>query len=326
MRFNWFYTFIVLFALLLVFVSLKYFRGSRYSSVGIAYAREYNINAEKAAVVKSIPVVSGQLIKKGDLLIVLTSTEMDFEIEKLQNRIEVLTSQRGARAKLSESRISFIRAEQGVVISDLKSTIMQTESEIRLNNRLTRQYASSNDTSARENPVRVKLDALKQQLVRQEQAMDIQIRDVVQQNETEQKVLAGEIDLLSKELDLLRKQRGQLDKYATADGVVGNIYVRQGEQVNAFTSLLSIHPKNPSTVVGYMVGRKEELPVGAPVTVQSFEENTMLANGKIIGYGAFVQLPEILQKSTATKAFGREMFIEIPSGNEFASGEKVLIR
>jgi HlyD family secretion protein len=46
----------------------------------------------------------------------------------------------------------------------------------------------------------------------------------------------------------------------------------------------------------------------------------------VIGYGSVAELPEILQKSTAVKAFGREIFIEIGLENNFANGEKVLIR
>jgi hypothetical protein len=79
-------------------------------------------------------------------------------------------------------------------------------------------------------------------------------------------------------------------------------------------------------VIGYMVGRKEPMPVGTVVSVLSFDKHATASNGKVIGYGAVVELPEILQKSTAVKAFGQEIFIEISPDNQFASGEKVLIR
>jgi multidrug resistance efflux pump len=326
MKLNWFYVFILILAAAMLFVSLKYFRGSRHSSVGVAYAREYKINAERAAVIKGIHVVSGQQVKKGDLLIELTSSAIDMDIEKLSNRIDALKAEQTEKAKLAESQISFTRAEQGVVISEMKSGIVQAESEIKLNKRLTRQYGGKTDSLQEENPVVVKLEALKQQLVKQEEALNIRVHNIIQQNQAEQNVLNGQINLLQKELALLKNQRASLNKFASADGVVQNIFVRSGEQVDAFTSLLSIHPQHPATVIGYMVGRKEELPVGSDVFIQSFEKSELAANGTVIGYGAFVELPEILQKSTATKAFGREIFIEIPADNNFASGEKVLIR
>jgi HlyD family secretion protein len=46
----------------------------------------------------------------------------------------------------------------------------------------------------------------------------------------------------------------------------------------------------------------------------------------VIGYGSVVQLPLILQKSTAVTGFGREFFVEMDGQNEFATGERVLIR
>jgi multidrug resistance efflux pump len=326
MKVNWFYFFILILAGVMLFVSLKFFRGSRHSSVGVAYAKEYKINADKSSVIKGIHVVSGQQVKKGDVLIELTSTSLDMDIEKLANRIKVLRAEQTENAKVAQSRIAFTRAEQGVVISEMKSSIVQAESEMKLNKRLTRQYADKTDSLEEENPVVVKLQALKQQLVKQEEALSIRVQSIIQQNQSEQNALSGQIDLLEKELALLKNERSSLNKYASADGVVQNIYVRPGEQVDAYTSLLSIHPQHPATVIGYMVGRKEELAVGASVSIQSFEKSDLASNGKVIGYGAFVELPEILQKSTATKAFGREIFIEIPPDNDFASGEKVLIR
>src|SRR5688572_5102734 len=87
MRFNWFYIFIVLLFGVMLFISLNFFRGSRYSTVGITQAREHKINAEKAAMVKSIRVISGQQVKSGDLLIELTSSNLEMEIAILSNLI-----------------------------------------------------------------------------------------------------------------------------------------------------------------------------------------------------------------------------------------------
>jgi HlyD family secretion protein len=75
-----------------------------------------------------------------------------------------------------------------------------------------------------------------------------------------------------------------------------------------------------------MMGKKEQPAVGSAVNVTSYENKSIAVNGKVIGFGAVVELPEILQKSTAVKAFGREVFIDIPVQNHFATGEKVLIR
>ncbi len=113
-----------------------------------------------------------------------------------------------------------------------------------------------------------------------------------------------------------------------ADGVIENVFVKDGEQVSSYTPLLSVTPLRPTTVIGYLVGTKtKEYEVGATVSVKAYgSPSANPVPGKVIGYGSVSELPEILQKSTAVKAFGREVFIEVSSDNEFANGQKVLIR
>jgi multidrug resistance efflux pump len=325
MKFNWYYAFVfVLFVSMLV-VSSRYFKGSKYSTVGITSAREHKISAEKSALVKNVLVISGQQVRSGDLLVELTSNELEMDIAKLKNHIDALNSELIEKEKLARSEIAFVKADEGIRLEEMNTDIGQAESELALNMRLTKNFLSASDTSNGD-PLKLKLAALKKQRTRQEEAMAIRIRDIQQKHDTEQKLISNQIMLLNKEMELHIQEQKSLNKYASGDGLVGNVYVRPGEQVDAFTSLLSINLIHPTTVVGYIVGKKEEMPVGSKVHVQSYEHPSYICEGTVIGYGAVTALPEILQKSTAVKAFGREIFIEIPGANNFASGEKVLVR
>lgn len=324
---NWFYWLIVVLFAGMLFINNRYFKGSGHSSVGVTYAKEYKINAEKSAIIKTIPVVPGQEVKAGELLVELTSQPLEIDIDRLTNRIMVLRSEVAEKTKLAASEIAYMKAEQGVEIEEINAEINQAESEYQLNRQLTKEFASAKDTTrAMVNPLDVKISALKRQKSKREEAVSIKVKDILQEKETDQRLLENQISLLNRELELLHEERKKLSKFATSDGVIGSVYVKDGEQVDAFNALLSVNPKHPTTVVGYQVGKKESLPVGSEVSVQSYEHSRMLASGKVIGYGSVVELPEILQKSTAVKAFGREVFIEISAKNDFATGEKVLIR
>jgi multidrug resistance efflux pump len=325
MKFNWYYVFTLLMFVGMLALSLSYFKGSKHSTVGITHSREHKINADKAALVKTVQVRSGQQVKAGDLLVELTSNDLEIEIAKLTNQIEALKAEQIEKAKLAESEIAFIRADDGIRLEEINTDIAQAESELNLNQKLTRNFLTSSDSGNVE-PLKLKLNSLKKQKARQEEAIAIRVKDVLQERDTEQNLLRNQIQLLEKELSLLVNERKSLNKYATSEGLVENVYVRPGEQVDAFTSLLSLNLLHPATVVGYMVGTKETLPVGRKVDVQSYDHPALSTTGKVIGYGAVVALPEILQKSTAVKAFGREIFIEIGPDNGFATGEKVLIR
>jgi multidrug resistance efflux pump len=323
---NGFYLLVLIMLGALLFVNVRYFKGSGYSSVGLTYGNDYKLNAERASFVRAIHVVPGQQIKAGDLLIELSSSDLDIEIGKLVNRIDVLRSEQIEKVKLSSSDIAYMRAEQQIEIEKINSELLEAEGELRLNQQLTNNFTNSKDTANPADPIRVRINALRQQKRMLEEATNIKSTAIAQGDRTERGLLANQIVLLEKELDVLRNERQNLKKFAAGDGVVGRVFVTSGEQIEAFTPLLSINPVHPVSVTAYLVGNKKELPVGASVDVQSFDHKMNSVSGKIIGYGAVVMLPEILQKSTAVKAFGREVFIEIDQQNNLATGEKVLIR
>lgn len=328
--FNWFYLTIALLFMGMLYISAKFFKGSGNSSIGITQSKEYKINSEKSALVKKVHVVPGRQVKAGDILVELTSNELEIDIDKLTNRVSVLKSEQLEKSKLVASEIEYAKAQHGITIEEIETDISQINSKLELNRTLTREFGSGDDTtsaSLAKNPQQTKLRSLQQQKQKHERALHIKIADIRQENTTEQSLLVNQIGLLERELELLIEEKKKLSKFASADGVVENVYVKDGEQVDAFTSLLSVNPVRPSMVVGYLVGKKVNIPaIGSIVTVSSFTLRSVSVAGKVIGYGSVTELPEILQKSTAVKAFGREIFIEIAPENTFASGEKILIR
>jgi multidrug resistance efflux pump len=324
MRTNWFYLFVGLLFVFMIYVSFRFFKGSRFSTVGVTSAREYKVNAEKPALISSIGVVPGQEVKKGDLLVEMSSSALELDIARITSRIEVLKSEKEEKSKRATSALELLKSNNNLETERLQSEIDQLENETALNRSLTKQF--STDTTTSLNSSELKLRSLRQQRDRHSQAMEIKVKDILQQHALDQQMLANQIGLLENELILIQKEKKGLSKYASADGVIENVYVRAGEQVDAFTPLVSIVAIHPSTVIAYQANPKHALAVGAPVEVSSYDRRNIIISGKIIGFGAVVQLPDILQKATAVKAFGREVFIEIDESNPLATGEKVLVR
>jgi multidrug resistance efflux pump len=323
-----FYIFIGVLMVSMVYITYRFFNGSGRSTVGITYAKEYKINAEKAALIKAVHVVSGQQVKKGDILVELSSQQLEMDIDRLQNRIAVLKSEQTERAKLLNSEIAYAKAQHGIDIGSIDANIVDVQSKLKLNNQLAKEFTTEqNNTDHSQDPLQLKLNSLDDQKKMHQKALDIKVSDIIQESNTEQILLGNQIRLLEKELDLLFTEKKKLNKYATFDGVIGNVFVKSGEEVDAFYPLLSANPAHPTTVVGYFIGRNERaLPISSPVTIMSYDHHIIKVTGKVIGFGSVVELPEILQKSTAVKAFGREIFIEIDTNNAFATGEKVLIK
>lgn len=325
MKGNWFYILVGFLFVAMLFVSIRFFRGTGHASVGVTNSAQYRIMSEKSGFVKSLAVVPGQQVKQGELLVELVSAELMMEIERLNHRIATLRSDQQEKRKLAASKVALIQAESGIKVEELNTDIAESEGDLILNRQIVQSQSIFSDSTT-QRPVAMKIESLRKQRSREEEAAAIRIKDILHENELEQTLLSNQINLLERELDLLNQEKTKLSKFATTDGVVESVFVKDGEQVQGFTPLLTINPVHPTTVVGYLVGRKEILPVGSKVTVKSQDRPRNETAGKVIGYGSVVPLPEILQKSTAVKAFGQEIFIEIDSDNQFAAGEKVLIR
>lgn len=323
---NWFYVLIAMMLISMLYISGRYFKGSGESSVGIAQTSEYKVRVEKSALVKSVHIVPGMEVKAGELLIELTSDELEVDIAKLMNRITIRKSEQAEKAKLVNAEISYIKVQKGIAIEELAAKILELESEMKMNATITRELTNE-ESDNEDSPMSIRIRSLKQQREKHLEALNIKIDDVNQDSSTELQLLENQITLLESELKLLETQKSKLNKYATASGVVKNVYVKPGEQVESFSSLLEINPLHPTTVVAYLVGKKSsELGVGKIVSVSSYDQLRNSVQGKVIGYGSVNELPDILQKSTASKAFGQQVFIEIPAENTFSNGEKVLIR
>lgn len=325
-KINWFYILIAVMFGTMLFISSRFFKGRGDASIGIAQTRGFKINSEKSALVKSVKVVPGMQVKENDLLVELTSQALEIDIARSANRIAILKSEREERTKLAQAEISFIKAQKGIELEEIDGEILQLNREMKMNESLTKEFLQRND-SAEESPFVIKINSLKQQREKHVLAQDIKIKDVLQESSTEKQLLENQITLLERELELLKDEQAKLNKYAQGPGVVKNVYVKQGEQVDSFTALLEINPLRPTTVIAFLIGKKSTIyPIGSEVAIHAYDQQRDPVKGKVIGYGSVSELPEILQKSTATKAYGQEVFIEIPADNLLANGEKVLIR
>ena len=325
MKVNSFYILVLVMVGALLFVTKKYYNGSGKNWVGIAHAKDYKLSSEKQASVVSIRIVQGQAIQAGDTLMTLTSEGLLQNMEKLQARIRTLQSEKVEKQSLVASDIELLNSSHAIDVKQIENGIIQAEAELKINKSLATDL-KLNNSQKQESPLEQKIKSSREEIGLRNQELQIKINDLKAKNNTNQSVLQNQIQLLQKELLLLEKDNRSLIKIAATDGVVETINVKEGEQVDAYASLVSILPKNPTSVIGYLQAEKTFPPIGTKVEVLGYDARWKKAEGKVIGYGAITSLPEILQKATAVKAFGKEVFIELPSQNEFSTGEKLLIR
>lgn len=325
MKVNSFYILVFVLVGALLFVTKKYYNGSGKNWVGMAHAKDYKLSSEKQASVISIRVVQGQAIQAGDTLITLTSEALSQDMEKMQARIRTLQSEKVEKQSLVNSDIDLLTSSNAIDVKQIENEISQAEAELKINKSLTSDL-NLNASKQQVSPLEQKIQSYREEIALRNKELQIKINDLKAKNNTDQSVLQNQIQLLQNELALLEKDKRGLVKVAASDGVVESINVKEGEQVDAYMSLVSILPKNPTSVIGYLQAEKTFPPIGTKVQVLGYDARWKTAEGRVIGYGAITALPEILQKATAVKAFGKEVFIELPAQNDFSTGEKLLVR
>lgn len=328
-KLNSFYIFIFILFTSLLLINNRYFKGSS-SFLGVTYAKEYKITSEKDAIIVDAYVVPGQTVQLGDLLLELESPELTLEIEKLRKEIGLMNSEKQEKEKLLESELQLFQSEKKIIQGDIDSDIQLLEKEMNLNRSLTEEILEGKANNISNDSLSVfqlEINSIQQKGLLKLEAIDIKILDKKQDHQFDQSQIQARIDLAEQELEWKLQEKDNLNKYATFSGVIENVYVKQGEHIEAFSSLVSINPVHPSSVVGYLVGKKErDKTLGEEVIVRSLEHPGIEIKGKIIGFGSIVAVPEVLQKSTTVKAFGLEVFIEISEQNNFPVGEKIIVK
>jgi HlyD family secretion protein len=328
-KLNSFYLFIGILFVGMLSLNTQYFKGSK-AFLGVTYAKKYQVNADKAATIERIYVVSGQTVAAGELLAELRSPELELEINKLEKEVENATSRKFEKQKLLESKLKLLQAEKRIIQNEIDSDIKRIENQITRNRVLLGNLLSNNQRSVLQDSLselNLEIASIRERGVLELQAINIRMEDLRQDHEFDQSQIQANIDLTRQELEWRREEDANLNKYATFPGVIDNVYVKAGEQVEAFSPVVAINPVHPTTVVGYLVGSKDrDRKLGEEVQVRSLEQSELVTMGKIIGFGSIVELPQILQKSTAVQAFGFEIFIEINGENRLPVGEKVMIK
>lgn len=326
-KLNSFYIVIGVVFVTLLTVNTRYFKGSS-AFLGVTYAKKYQINSEKPATVIDTYIVPGQTVSIGDLLVELESPELELDIKKLEKEILNLQSEKVEKQKLLESKIELLKSEINLISNDTKNEIRRIDARIALNKSLS-EGISENASSAPDSLSELQLQkkSIQEKGALEIESINIRMNDVLQDHEFDQSQIQATIELAQQELTWRLQEQEKLNKYALFDGVIDNVNVKPGEQVESYSTLLSINPVQPSTVVGYLVGSKDRnRSLGDEVSIQSIEQGSLSTRGRIIGFGSVTVLPQILQKSTAVSAFGLEVFIEITAENPLPVGEKVMIK
>jgi HlyD family secretion protein len=323
MKFNFFYLFAAALGIALFVVTPVFYRGSSDTIPAVTYAKDHKLTAEFVAQVRKVWVKPGQQINPGDTLIELYSPALQQEIHKLSLQLSSVRSDRVAQTRSMRSSLNLAGAEIRLEIAELENQIRVFENELSLNRRISGAVSKGNQVMT---PVEIKIRDLKDQVDIRKQELTHREEEIRNRYNVELNQYNNREVLIKSEMEVLDQKVAGLIRVAGFSGVIESVYVKSGEVVEEFTDLISVLPSSPVSVVAYLASGLPAPAIGTEVIVSSAGFPASETKGKIIGLGSIVPLPDILQKATAVKAFGKEIFVEIQSDNTFSTGEKVLVR
>ncbi|MEM6966897.1 MAG: hypothetical protein AAF573_19185 [Bacteroidota bacterium] len=295
---------------------------------GFAETKETEINLDHPVEVNRLYITPGQKVKEGTLLAEVTQSsfglklgDIDFSIEKLRTEEEIWKADK-------RSTINRLQAQKIAKESDINAQIIQLETQMEINKSLLEGLKSIDTSEAPTvNPTQVKIDNLKKELALVVRPMELQIDRLEEELNASNNPKRVQIRRLQKEKEYYFAEKEKLSIYAPKDGLIGNIYVKEKENISSFRTLISFYEQNPTMVKGFVHENLIlQVAVGDTLEAVSSQHPEHKCQGIVTGLGSrIVEIPERLRKTPELKTYGREVLIAIPPSNHFLQKEKVML-
>ncbi|MBK8346786.1 MAG: hypothetical protein IPL08_03895 [Saprospiraceae bacterium] len=326
-KFNIFYWVI----LPLLIFSLYYLTGklklSHREYFGFAENKQSEINLDKDVIISKILVKTGEKVKKGQLLITVNNPDMSQEISQISLAMGGLKIKNDLSKSELEAEIFKLEKERDIRIGELQAKIKNIEQE----DGFYKSLLTNNDVGASKD-LNIKNPNEQQILTIQGEISDIRFSYDSNISHYRKMISQPKETAVSREIYDGKKKylTSELQKFnitAPFDGVVGSINVREGENVKAFSSMISFYESTPPMVLAYIQEKFDlNIKVGDSVMISSVYNTNKKVGGRIAAKGnRIVEIPEKFRKIQDVKLYGIEVFIKIPADNAFYQKEVLRI-
>jgi len=309
---------------------LQGIQGEATQFYGIAESQLRSISFQHPVEIVDIPVVEGEQVDFDTRILEVRRYDLYIELQVIDEQIGEIRARQASTRHLANAEIANLKAELSARQQALATQIDSLESTHRLNQKLLASISSeAMPGSAESSPMRVRIDGLKAEQKRLGQLYRTRI-------EQQQQILLdlsgpgdARIAELGKNKSELRRQAQALVVRAPFAGSIGSVLFKQGEQVAAFSPVISIQGSHPGSVKGYIhEAVSNHVQIGQSVWVQSLNAigDDPLVRGRVDSLGSrIVEYPERLKRNPLVSAWGREAIISIAPGSGILQGEKVAV-
>ncbi|MDF1863289.1 MAG: hypothetical protein P1U70_00575 [Saprospiraceae bacterium] len=314
--------------LMIFYINRSYVQQST-TFYGFAENKETEINLDHSVFIEKVHIKDGQFVSKGDLLLDVQFSNIDFKLNDVTNDLEQLDLKSQEKRKEILNKIKRLEAEKTAKIEETKTKIETIKAEVEFSKSLIKDLKSIevDNNSNSSSPLNIEIETLQSNLNTdlkplnlELQQLSIELREVSNSNKIQKKKLEYE-------KEYFQKEEKKLQILAPSDGLIGNLRCKEGEHISSFNTLISFYQQNPTIVKGFV---HENLilhvQVGDTLEVTSSLHPAHTVMGTVSGLGfRIVEIPERLRKRPEIKTYGREVLIQIPPDNPFLQKEKVVL-
>ncbi len=312
--------------LLLVIISFRY-RNRTEALVAVVESQVTAISYQKAVTVLDIRVISGQEVKKGDTLLIVSRPDLTLDMARKMNDLEEKISRKSMAVDDRRSKMELLAIERDGKVNRLLAKKNELETKLYQEQLIRQELQQSTKKNNGDSLSMVELNAILAEIkdVREFYRKEIQRQRLQVKQDTIR--INQSISILNRELEALEEEQTSLIKVAQFGGIIGTVEVQLDELVSPYKTMITIYELQPSVIKAF----KNEA-IGSPVqpgdSVKIVSENRSYSIlGVVSELGARItSYPNKIQPiNTEMRQYGQEIFISIPKNNRFLNGEKVYV-
>lgn len=326
--FNYLYYILLPILLFIIFKLAKNYGQETNLFFGSAENKETQINLDIPVLVNKIYVRQGQYVKKGDVLLEVSQSDLDEKQFNLDANITEWEIRKRMASKDWDEQILKLNNQKEDILKSAKKEIQLLQAEQNLNAGLLKNLKTGIkiDSLGKNNLIDYKIKAIQDELEWNLQALDKEITAKKTIRDSDKTFDAG-LDKFKQQKKFLDTKQNKLRITAPSDGLIGTIHCKEGENLGNYTTMISFYEQSPNVVVAYVPeGFLVHLKIGDSIEVRSNLHPQEIMKGIVSGLGyRIVEIPERLRKIPELKTFGREVLVQLPLPNPFLQNEAVIL-
>ncbi len=326
MKINILYIFWVFLLIIAVWLMTRFSNKSETTLFGSAETQGQILNFEYPVVIRKVYVRAGDLVHKGDTLMVLERPELDKEKTRKNSEIDLNSVENDAKSQNIDKELARLKTDFLTTINDLKSQIQLLESEEKTQAAI-RSVVEKNKSGDGKSLLVEKINTLKNAITVEQQRYSALITQLNAQRSVEKSVSKSKKNSIAQEINFLDNAKGKLVLIAPIEGYIETVLAFENEIAPQYKELIKLNSKRPNMVKGFLPeGANVMYQLGDSVDLRSSTRPEMMSKGILVGgTPQIVELPDRLVKFDKFKSWGRELYVKLPINNDFFVGEKIII-